>query len=396
MNTIHEMFAAYQSSLNVDVTLASTRKVTFNLPQFSKNYFTILCNEAKNAFKNDSTVIEIDPPIVVIGDIHGHLLDMIRIFQSFGIPPLHKYLFLGDLVDRGEFSLETVTLIFIMKCLFPDKIFVVRGNHEFESVNEQNNFVTCIERNYPKSNIYKSFLEVFSYLPLAAIIDKNTFCVHGGIGPYITSVNDIRRIERPLNTLENEIVRNTVWSDPSEIVTGFEPSPRKIGYLYGKEPLFSFLQNSNFIRILRGHSFVQTGIQKNFNDRCITIFSASNYTGSKKNPSGVYVFLEKGKEKVELFPPIEFFLRGCAKFNKINDGAEDNNENNKETISKKDQLLNGKSKINMVKSFTTINSFRNDQPRSPTRDGLPKPSYSNRCFNIIDPKLTMTTFKKKY
>ncbi|OHT07937.1 Ser/Thr protein phosphatase [Tritrichomonas foetus] len=323
-----ELFSKFEKCLSVDVLKAASRHVPLVLPFFPQNVLIDVNLKVQKIFASEDNVLQIGTPVVIVGDIHGHILDLIRIFQRCGLPPETNYLFLGDLIDRGEFSIETVNLLFLLKILYPSNIHLIRGNHEFESVSKTNNFEKQIERHYPKSQLFQSYMNAFSFMPLAAVINSTTFCVHGGIGPLLASVNAIKHVRRPITQFDDEIVNSILWSDPTDLGKlgiGFEKSPRNLGYLYGEDVLLTFLSNSGMARIIRGHQYIDCGIQKKFNNRCITVFSASNYTGFKNNKSAVLVM--NLTEDLEIyFDPIDQVLRGCARFEPIFEIDDDKSE----------------------------------------------------------------------
>jgi protein phosphatase len=224
-----------------------------------------------------------------------------------------KYLFLGDIVDRGEFSLETLTLIYLLKAQFPRNVYIVRGNHEFESLSIANGFYRELMSTYTaSSDIFKAFLSSFSFMPLAAIIDGLTVCVHGGIGPGITSADAIAAIERPISTFADPEVRALIWSDPCEEVMEFADSPRGCGFRFGEAPLLKFLKACGAVRLLRAHEFVSDGCTTRFDERLVSIFSASNYCGNGGNPGAAVMIMPDGIDSVMVFPPLPYLKRGEA------------------------------------------------------------------------------------
>ncbi|OHT09867.1 hypothetical protein TRFO_04401 [Tritrichomonas foetus] len=192
----------------------STGGTTLQLPIIPRSVIQRLSRHVTAIFSTEETVIKIEGPIIVVGDLHGHILDLFRILKRFGSPPRARYLFLGDLVDRGEFSIETIVLVYVMKVLFPTDIYVIRGNHEFSEVCSNSGFLGDISSTYNSEDVFQSFLESFANMPLAAIINKTTICVHGGLGPSIRDIKDIEQIKKPIYDYQNEIVASLVWSDP--------------------------------------------------------------------------------------------------------------------------------------------------------------------------------------
>mmetsp|Transcript_10514 Transcript_10514/g.43792 ORF Transcript_10514/g.43792 Transcript_10514/m.43792 type:complete len:240 (+) Transcript_10514:661-1380(+) len=155
-----------------------------------------LCKEGIETLMSEPTLLELEAPIKVCGDIHGQYLDLLRLFEYGGQPPDCKYLFLGDYVDRGKHSIETICLLLAFKIRYPDKFFILRGNHECASINRIYGFFDECRRRY-NAKTWKTFCDVFNSMPIAAIIDDRIFCTHGGLSPELTSMEQIKRIPRP-------------------------------------------------------------------------------------------------------------------------------------------------------------------------------------------------------
>ena len=303
-----------------DVSLYAEKKLKFKLPHFSIQSLICLCNKVQDMLSSEPTMLNLnsnDSSIIIVGDLHGHFLDLLRVIQKNGSPENQRYLFLGDLVDRGEFSLETITLIFAMKVLFPQNIYIIRGNHEFLDVFEGFGFgqeiaTTYFEEN-PKSLI-TAFARVFSMLPIACLIDNKYFCVHGGIGSNISSILQINLIKRPISTVEsNEAVAELLWSDPSETIPFFMPSNRGTGFFYGPKAIEAFLKTNKIQHIIRAHQCVQTGILINSDKTVITVFSASNYCGTTNNSGGILI-ISQGEYKEVVYPSLPYIKRNNVIF----------------------------------------------------------------------------------
>src|SRR5579871_1178717 len=132
----------------------------------------------------------------MIGDIHGQYYDLLRLFEYGGFPPEANYLFLGDYVDRGKQSLETICLLLAYKIKYPENFFILRGNHECASINRIYGFYDECKRRY-NIKLWKTFTDCFNCLPIAAIIDEKIFTMHGGLSPDLNSMEQIRRVMRP-------------------------------------------------------------------------------------------------------------------------------------------------------------------------------------------------------
>lgn len=276
---------------------------------------TELCNFSSKIFADEQMILNLKGEYAIIGDLHGHILDLFRILRKFGHPPKQNYVFLGDLVDRGEFSTETIILILLMKCLYPENVFVIRGNHEFTELWPACGFLAELETIYNNSQTPSSiFMKAFSFLPLGAIINNRYLCVHGGIGPEMPSIQQLMLLERPIYNFDSEPVLSIVWSDLSNTIKEFEPSNRGTGYLYGEPALESYLESQNLEVLIRGHECVIGGVEFSIKKKCITVFSASNYCGVTDNDAGVLIVTVDDAPKRVALKAIKYLKRESASY----------------------------------------------------------------------------------
>ena len=305
----HEALDKYMNAFQFDVQKYADRIVTLTLPVVDSDLLMELFNRTQTLFMHEPTLMELRSPCVVVGDIHGQILDLIRILTTYGMPNRRKYVFLGDIVDRGEYSVETLIIVLLLKALWPDNVYVIRGNHEFEFLSSQCGFMTQIVDFYQDFGLYQAACNVFQYIPLAARIDKVMLCVHGGIGPELTDLHKIQRIMRPVCDFGDEVLDSLVWSDPSKTAEMFEPSARGTGYFFGQKACEDFLEKSQLKMIIRGHECVESGCQVHFDGKLVTVFSASNYCGLVNNKGGVLEIEAAEKWHVRQFPPLPWLQR---------------------------------------------------------------------------------------
>jgi diadenosine tetraphosphatase ApaH/serine/threonine PP2A family protein phosphatase len=281
------------------------------LPIFPSVVLRSLCEAAAALFRSQAVVLRLCSPICVVGDIHGSIHDLIRILRTIGNDM--PYLFLGDYVDRGSFSTEVVTLLFALAVNYPDRYFLIRGNHECSDVTETYGFKDEVLLHSSLST-YDAFMEAFSWLPLAAIVDSVMFCVHGGIGPNVNTIRQIEEIQRPIAESRSvQIVCELLWSDPNDALMGFGEGGRIGRPQYGKRAVKQFLEDNGLKYILRGHQCVD-GVLSARGMPVATVFSSSSYKGSGSNRSGIVKLSDGGNVDVVLFDPIAPLSRREADF----------------------------------------------------------------------------------
>ena len=327
LNPAQIVFRAFDRILHLSE--AETKEIgkSIKIPKISKQIVLDLCDQTIEVMKKTSPtqLITIEMPTFVIGDLHGNLHDLIRIFSVIKNKYEEKYLFLGDFVDRGSFSLEICLILFALKVQYPSQFFMIRGNHEFATVNSKYGFLQEIESTYNDVEVFNKINQVFSYLPLAAILVKTCnekcniqnsnvsldniayslinsdefvnetgryFCVHGGISPYLKTFGDITKLPMPIDGLSDKLVIDLVWSDPERRVPYFVANPRGVGFLYGEKAVNSFLQANQASLIIRAHEQLLQGVR--YESRVLTVFSTSGYS-SNNNLGGFCQVLSDGQ-----------------------------------------------------------------------------------------------------
>ncbi|KAJ3388177.1 Protein phosphatase methylesterase 1 [Lobulomyces angularis] len=236
-----------------------------------------LCEMVKDLLMEESNIQPVHTPVTVCGDIHGQFYDLMELFRVGGEIPTNSYIFMGDFVDRGYYSLETFTLLMTLKARYPDKITLLRGNHESRQITQVYGFYDECQNKYGNPNVWKYCCSVFDYLTLAAIIDGRVLCVHGGLSPDVRTLDQIRTIQRCQEIPHDGAFCDLMWSDPEEIET-WGTSPRGAGWLFGSKVTSEFNQVNNLILIARAHQLVQEGYKYMFPDEnLVTVWSAPNY-----------------------------------------------------------------------------------------------------------------------
>ncbi|XP_065209634.1 serine/threonine-protein phosphatase 6 catalytic subunit [Planococcus citri] len=248
-----------------------------------------LCNMVIELLLEESNIQPVSTPVTVCGDIHGQFYDLEELFRTGGQVPNTNYIFMGDFVDRGYFSLESLTRLLTLKVKWPDRITLLRGNHESRQITQVYGFYDECQTKYGNINAWKYCCKVFDFLAIAAIIDNQVFCVHGGLSPDLQTLDQIRSIERNQEIPYKGAFCDLVWSDPEE-VDNFAVSPRGAGWLFGESVTQKFMEINNLKLICRAHQLVHEGYKYMFNDKLVTVWSAPNYCYRCGNVASILAF----------------------------------------------------------------------------------------------------------
>jgi len=260
-----------------------------------------LCDHVKHIMGEESNSQPVRSPVTVCGDIHGQFMDLLELFAQGGEVPLTSYIFMGDFVDRGHHSVETITLLFLLKAKYPHAMTLIRGNHESRQVTRVYGFYDECVRKYGNANVWKYVTDAFDFMPLSAVIDEQVFCVHGGLSPDISTVDQIRMMERKCEIPHTGSFCDLVWSDPDEIDT-WKVSPRGAGWLFGHRVATEWNHANGFELICRAHQLVQEGHKYMFHDKSlVTVWSAPNYCYRCGNVATIMAFDEHLDRSVKIF-----------------------------------------------------------------------------------------------
>jgi len=259
-----------------------------------------LCDKVKDILLEESNVQPVSSPVTVCGDIHGQFWDLLELFRTGGELPQTNYVFMGDFVDRGYYSLETFTFLLVLKARWPSKITLLRGNHESRQITQVYGFFDECQQKYGNSNAWKYCTQVFDYLTIAAIIDGRVLCVHGGLSPDIRTLDQIRTIQRNQEIPHEGAFCDLMWSDPEEIET-WQVSPRGAGWIFGNKATAEFNRINKLELVCRAHQLVQEGYKYMFDQALVTVWSAPNYCYRCGNVASILALDENLKRDFLIF-----------------------------------------------------------------------------------------------
>ena len=250
---------------------------------------TAILAKAREIFLSQPMLVECNAPINICGDTHGQFYDLLELLKLGGEPSADKsYLFLGDYVDRSHMSIEVVMLLFCYKILYPENVWLLRGNHECASINRIYGFFDECKRRH-SVKLWRTFVDCFNCMPVAALVERSILCMHGGLSPDLTSLDKIRDLQRPCMIPDFGLLCDLLWADPDADIDGWGLSDRGVSYIFGNNVVKKFLVKHDLDLICRAHQVVEDGYEFEADRGIVTIFSAPNYCGEFENAGGMLV-----------------------------------------------------------------------------------------------------------
>ena len=287
--------------MNLDTHLATLRSGT-HLPETELKK---LCDHVKELLIDESNVQPVSSPVTICGDIHGQFYDLLELFRTGGDVPGTSYIFMGDFVDRGRDSLETLSFLLCLKARYPSRVTLLRGNHESRQITQVYGFYDECLRKYGSANAWKWCTDLFDYLTVAALIDSRILCVHGGLSPDICTLDQIRTIDRRQEIPHEGPYCDLMWSDP-ENIEAWAISPRGAGWLFGSRVTREFNDINGLELICRAHQLVQQGYKYMFEDESlVTVWSAPNYCYRCGNVAAILVLDGELNREFRIFREVE-------------------------------------------------------------------------------------------
>ncbi|KAK3237861.1 hypothetical protein CYMTET_52091 [Cymbomonas tetramitiformis] len=281
-----------------DVTLEFVKAMieTFkNQKSIHKRYAFDILLQVKEVFKVLPTLMDIEIPqgthFTVCGDVHGQYYDLLNIFEMNGFPSEdNPYLFNGDFVDRGSFSVEVIFTLFAIKVWCPKAIYLHRGNHESRNMNKIYGFEGEVKAKFNET-MAELFSEIFCLLPLCSVLNEKVFVVHGGLFSQDgVTLDDLRKLDRVREPPDDGLMCELLWSDPQP-QNGRSPSKRGVGVAFGPDVSDRFLKANGLQLVVRSHEVKDEGYEIDHKDKLVTVFSAPNYCDQMGN-KGAYIRFE--------------------------------------------------------------------------------------------------------
>ena len=294
--------------MNVEQIIEKLLSVKGNKPgkivDLKEEEIKFLIDKSSPIIRDQKMLVELEAPLHVCGDIHGQYYDLLRIFEHCGYPGEYNYLFLGDYVDRGKQSLETICLLLCYKIKYPEKVTLLRGNHESSVTNRIYGFYDECKRRY-NVKLWKSFTDLFNCLPVAALIDDKILCMHGGLSPDLKNIQNIQDISRPTDIPDQGLLCDLLWSDPDKDAIEYDENDRGVSVIFGEKVVTDFNKKNDLDLIIRAHQVVDDGYEFFANRQLITIFSAPNYCGEFDNSAGIMIIDDSLTCSLKVLRPVE-------------------------------------------------------------------------------------------
>ncbi|KAG2217676.1 hypothetical protein INT45_006185 [Circinella minor] len=267
--------------------------------RLSEEQAIYIINKGTEIFKQEPNLLHLAAPITVCGDIHGQYYDLMKLFEIGGDPASTRFLFLGDYVDRGYFSIECVLYLWALKIWYPKSFFLLRGNHECRHLTDYFTFKIECAHKYT-NRVYDACMESFCALPLAAVMNNQFLCVHGGLSPELHVLDDFKNINRFCEPPTHGLMCDLLWADPMENF-GQENTRdhfvhnhvRGCSYFYSYAATCAFLERNSLLSVIRAHEAQDSGYRMYRRSKTtsfpavITIFSAPNYLDVYNNKAAV-------------------------------------------------------------------------------------------------------------
>lgn len=268
--------------------------------KITPNELELIINKMEKILITENNLLKLgkkDEKYCIFGDVHGQYWDMVSQLQMTKdqVSTNLKYIFLGDLVDRGTFSLEILLHLSCWKISDPSNVYIIRGNHETEPINTRLGFrkeMITIFGEKTGTKLWTLINEkIFRNLSLGAVLYDKYFLCHGGISDQLLSLDQITKISKPYTCgVEGTLVNDILWSDPNikNPIVDFDRNDGR-SLKYGTNSTERFLQRNGLTAVIRAHQVAHNGVFTGFQRRVVSVFSAPRYNNKLSNPTGVLI-----------------------------------------------------------------------------------------------------------
>jgi len=287
--------------MSTDAILQQFHATLAECKPLREDHVKFLCAQAIEILNTQPNLASVPSPATIVGDIHGQFWDLMELFKVGGEVPDVNYVFMGDMVDRGYHSVETFCLLILLKVRYPNRITLIRGNHESRNITQVYGFYDECLRKYGSVNVWRYCTEVFDQLPLAALVDQKVFCVHAGLSPSVQTFEQLNEIERRIEIPLSGPMADLLWSDPEEGIDGWAMSQRGCGFHFGHDAAHAFNATNKIDLICRSHQLVMEGYKAIFDDSLVTVWSAPNYCYRCGNVASILELDEHNNKNFKIF-----------------------------------------------------------------------------------------------
>ncbi len=285
-------------------------KEPYKISRLDFHYISQILREAEEIFKEEKLLLEFNlddskSEVWVIGDIHGNLETLQKLIDMIDEKKPEIVIFLGDIVDRGTNQLECLILVLALKIRYPNKYYLLKGNHETLEMNKAYGFFQEFKRRFNDNLKFDEVLAVYNVLPFCALVNKSILCLHGGIPEDIAILRKLRGLKpgdfvSKSKTVSKSLVQ-IMWNDPKSNLKGFSESFRGPGIKFFGEDVFNdFMKEYNLKYLIRAHEVFPEGYRWFFKERLLSIFSSANYRGNFSPKSASYAVIKNNLVKPRL------------------------------------------------------------------------------------------------
>jgi len=285
-------------------------KEPYKISNLDFHYISQILRKAEEIFKEEKLLLEFniddsESEVWVIGDIHGNLETLQRLIEIIDEKKPEFVIFLGDIVDRGTSQLECLILVLALKIRYPNRYYLLKGNHETLEMNKAYGFFQEFKYRFNDQKKFDEVLAVYNVLPFCALVNKGILCLHGGIPEDIAILRKLKGLKpRDIVSVFKTIAKSLVqimWNDPKSDLKGFSESFRGLGIKsFGEDVFNDFMKEYNLKYLIRAHEVFPEGYRWFFNERLLSIFSSANYRGKFSPNPASYAVIKNNLVKPKL------------------------------------------------------------------------------------------------